>query len=293
MDYQEYCRHYNSEQELSYILSMVMLVDGTVERGTVFSDIVERFICTQHYASLMHHHFYYIGEADGGVLFEWKNEETDWAAGEEAYRIGCVVSDRKEDRYTLRIYNMETGDYSTESYSKVWEAITRVQELLGIRGRATEVPEIPEADEEQEHTELPDNYYVTDVQDLVDKENDDAWKRINKKLKIVEKQLLSEYDQNVVAERMKFVKKIINKMMDDFVGMYIQNISTKDGNIRLMCYDEFSEKVSINVSMDINDHSMKVILNKPVEASAGKKVCRTTDYEDIIEIVSEVIYGTD
>ena len=38
---------------------------------------------------------------------------------------------------------------------------------------------------------------------------------------------------------------------------------------------------------------MKVILNKPAEATAGKKVYRTTDYEDVLEIVSEVIYGTD
>lgn len=150
MDYQEYCRHYNSEQELSHILSLVMSSDGTVEHGTVFADIVERFICTQHYASLMANHFHYIGAADGGVLFEWKNEESDWAAGEDAYRIGCVISDRKKDRYTLRIYDMETGEYSTEAYSKVWEAVTRVQELLKLKEHATEVPEIPEADEKQE-----------------------------------------------------------------------------------------------------------------------------------------------
>ena len=269
-----------------------MNIDRTVEHGSVFADIVERFICTQHYASLMTKQFHYIGAADGGVLFEWKNEESDWVAGEDAYRIGCVVSDRKEDGYTLRIYDMETGNYSTETYNKVWEAVTRVQELLKLKGHSTEIPEIPEADEKPERTEVPDNYYITDIQDLIDQENDDAWKRINKKLKIVKNKLLSEYDANVVANKIKFVRKIINKMMEDIVGMYIQNITTKDGNIRLMCYDDYTEKVSINVSMDAKDHSMKVILNKPVEATAGKKVFRTTDYEDVLEIVSEVIYGT-
>lgn len=268
MNYREYCSEYYSEEELTSVVFFLISADVKIKPNNIFEFILYQFISLQHYATLTAYGFCYMGLEDDGFLFEWKNEISDWEACIKPYRIGCVVTKKKTDRYTLRIYNMETGNYSTETFDKAYEAIKRIQDVLDIKG-TPELPKFPEM-YEREHQSPNSN----DVKTMRE--------HVNKKLNILRKNLSCKFDHDVVSNRMKFINKLIYRMFKDYSGQYIKYITTKDNNIRITCFSKSNKQASINISTDVHDYVMTVIVN-------NKEIYKSNNYEEISSIIKYVV----
>ena len=296
MNYQEYCELFLGENELAEIITNFVRIESSRKCPEILYERLEHFCKVQHWASLMAYGFRYIGPEEGhpayGVVFEWKDEIT--FGGPDRYNVRFVVSADEERPYAVRAYDSPSDeDFSEETFfKKCSDAVIRVLSLVGCDHIQNGLKEIPEPDEETgDKPDFPTN--IINVDELCKKDE----KRVRKRVKfmmrnVMEKMKASGEKWEIIDRTFKYVRRILDNTFSSYLHSYIRNITFKNGNVRVMFFDESIKrrKLSINVMMSA-EPKMDVILTEGIETTNGKNRFQTDSMEDVMDVISDYFYG--